>query len=273
MAVTYSNKIFEKAARLNVRTAKMRGKVDETIRYTPKDIDNAFYTDNRNILDCVKGNGYWLWKPYFIKKSLDRLNDGDLLIYADAASYYMNDVHLLESFMIAEGIDKLFFSLRNDRAERKYTKRDVFIEMNADHINKDNPQVDASCFLIMKNERNCELIDKWLHYCCDEHLITDEKSVLAPEDQEFITHRHDQSILSVVLKCEGVAFYRDPSQWDKEDNYDLQLKEKSNYPQILNHHRMRNAFCVSYVKFRQTEFMRKVDYKLYLMKERKNVDE
>ena len=31
-----------------------------------------------------KGYGFWIWKPYIIKKSLDKLNKNELLFYVDS---------------------------------------------------------------------------------------------------------------------------------------------------------------------------------------------
>jgi len=40
--------------------------VDEYYNYGPNDIDNEFKKKNIEILSQKRGNGYWLWKPYFI---------------------------------------------------------------------------------------------------------------------------------------------------------------------------------------------------------------
>ena len=35
------------------------------------------------ILANKRGYGYWLWKPYLIMKTLEQMNDNDILVYAD----------------------------------------------------------------------------------------------------------------------------------------------------------------------------------------------
>ncbi|MCB0292849.1 MAG: hypothetical protein KDH97_21525, partial [Calditrichaeota bacterium] len=71
--INFANGFFAKSQQLNTRTALAVGGFDKAISYTPKDIDRVFYRDNRRILSRVKGAGYWLWKPYFICKTLKTL--------------------------------------------------------------------------------------------------------------------------------------------------------------------------------------------------------
>ena len=48
-AITHANEKYEKAARLNARTAIKRGQVSEAIIFGPSDIDKAFYNSHREI--------------------------------------------------------------------------------------------------------------------------------------------------------------------------------------------------------------------------------
>ena len=68
IAINYADKNFVKAQKLNLETA-IRWGADRTIAYTPDDIDKDFKQRNKNILSAKKGNGYYLWKPYFLNKA------------------------------------------------------------------------------------------------------------------------------------------------------------------------------------------------------------
>ena len=44
------------------------------------------YTDNANTHpEHQRGckHGFWLWKPFIIKKTMENMNDGDVLLYLD----------------------------------------------------------------------------------------------------------------------------------------------------------------------------------------------
>ena len=63
IAVNYADKKFQRAQKLNSRSARQWG-ADKVIEYGPKDIDEAFRRHNEEILNAPRGGGYYLWKPY-----------------------------------------------------------------------------------------------------------------------------------------------------------------------------------------------------------------
>ena len=94
IAINYADKSFQKAQKLNLETAKKWG-ADRTIAYMPEDMDTAFRERNQAILSAIKGNGFYLWKPYFLNKAYQELKEGDYLIYTDAGSIYVNKIQYL----------------------------------------------------------------------------------------------------------------------------------------------------------------------------------
>lgn len=85
IAISYGDYKYIKQLKINKFTAINIGKVDKYYSYKPEDIDINFKNKNKDILSRKRGNGYWLWKPYFILKTLkEKLNKGDFLIYTDA---------------------------------------------------------------------------------------------------------------------------------------------------------------------------------------------
>ena len=81
VAISYANYIYFKQLKVNKFSAIKVGKVDKYYSYKPEDIDINFKKKNKDILSRERGNGYWIWKPYFILKTLkNKLNIGDYLI-------------------------------------------------------------------------------------------------------------------------------------------------------------------------------------------------
>ena len=81
IGISYSNYIYQTQLQYCKKSALIIGKVDFFYDYGPNDIDIGFMQINNDILSSKRGNGYWLWKPYFILKTLiEKLNDGDYLI-------------------------------------------------------------------------------------------------------------------------------------------------------------------------------------------------
>ena len=220
-SMNYSDKKYKNAQKLNTYTAIHIGKVNQTIEYNLGDIPKDFFIENKEILTMKRGGGYWLWKPFFILKTLkERIKKGDYLIYTDSGTIYIDNVDKLISILIKDKIDIMGFYL--PYIEKKWTKRDAFLIMNCDSPKyTDTPQILAT-FIIMKNtEFTVAFITEWLEFAKDRRIITDDPNVLEKKNYDgFIENRHDQTIFSLLFKKYNLKSYRDPSQEGKtkEDN-------------------------------------------------------
>ena len=94
IAITFGNVFFQRQLDLNKKSALEAGIVDEHIIYGPDDMYPEFKEKNKNILSRFRGNGFWLWKPYFIYKTFkEKLKEVDYLIYTEAGILYMNSTY------------------------------------------------------------------------------------------------------------------------------------------------------------------------------------
>jgi len=252
IAITYGDDKFKKARKYNLRTALKVGKVDKVIEYSPNDIDEEFKRKNRKILNQKRGGGYWLWKSYFVLKTLNQMEDNDYLIYTDAGTSYVNDVSFLIKTMLKNNIDIMAFSL-GKYIEKNYTKKDVFLKLKADYDSIINtPQILGGYVLIKKNAKTIKFVEEWLKFSQDEQLITDIPSI-HKNYEGFIENRHDQSIYSVLIKKYNIPVFRDPSQYGihRKKYYDQNVLKRSTYPQILDSHRYSKATCKIQIKTRR----------------------
>jgi len=235
--INFANIFFSKSQKYNAATGLSIGGFDRVISYRPQDIDREFFEKNRWLLSHPKGAGYWLWKPYFIKKTLNLLQDGDFLMYCDAGSHFICSVDPLIQTCQIENQDIIPFDA--GLIEKIFTKRDTFILMNCDtSIYINTVQRQASFILFKKSKLTSNFLCEYLHYAQDERIITDlENQMGAPNYPEFKEHRHDQSIFSLLTKQYNLVGHRDPSQWG---NGGEQAYPHSQYGQIIQHTRTRN---------------------------------
>lgn len=241
-AVTFSTDNFESIRKKNVATAISKGKVDKVFEYTLKDIDSDFFHENRSILNYKKGAGLWLWKPYFIAKALEKINDGDYLIYSDAGSYFINSVNYLINSLEQSSQDLMVFEL--PLISKQWTKKETFLRMEVDlDLYETRNQILANHILIKKTAYSVSFIKEFLEICCDEIAISNQQfDSTIKESEDFLAHRMDQSILSILSQKWGLSPFRDPSQygdrpWEyllsKEVIYKPKKHSNSNYPTIF----------------------------------------
>lgn len=177
------------------------GKVDEYYSYGPNDIDKNFRERNKDILSRKRGNGYWLWKPYFILKTLkEKLKEGDFLIYTDAGILYTNSTYKIINFLNKHNSE--MWMIRLNYIEKKYTKRDAFILLGADlPFYTDSNQYMAGIQVYKKSKFTLNFLEEVLYYSQDKRIITDDPNTLGFNNyKEFIENRHDQSVLSILIK-------------------------------------------------------------------------
>ncbi len=242
-AINYADRQFRNAQKLNTQTALLHG-ADSVIEYTGSDIDNEFYQRNKAILDQKRGNGYWLWKPYIIQKSLEQMKTGEYLIYSDAGSCYINDIEGLIESMQSERAEIMLFTLPNQYLEKFWSKRDAFILMGCDSEEYyDTPQRLAGFLLMKKSDAVYRFIQEWLEWAQDFRIITDQENCMQRENYPgFRENRHDQTVLSLLSKKHQLTAFRDPSCAVSDNDRDV--LERSRYPQIFDLHRMPNVCTV-----------------------------
>ena len=175
--------------------------------------DTDFWEKNKDFIETNKrGYGYWLWKPYLILKILNRINDGDILIYADCGcELNVNAKYVLEK-LIEKAKKKIILVTSASSNDIKYSKSDLtnLFELERETLRLPHMQ---QTYLIIKK---CELItkiykDMYEMIIDNYNLINDNKSIIKNE-QSFIDHRHDQSIFNMFMKKYNLINYDlDPS--------------------------------------------------------------
>lgn len=67
--ITYGDDNFKNSKKRLEQEAKNVRWFDSISVFGPEDLDNEFKTKFKDVLKDSKGGGYWIWKPYIIKKN------------------------------------------------------------------------------------------------------------------------------------------------------------------------------------------------------------
>ncbi|MEI8295640.1 MAG: hypothetical protein WCG04_03850 [Alphaproteobacteria bacterium] len=211
------------------QTAINKG-IDFILMYRRPNIAPDFYQANRAILEQPRGAGYWLWKPYFILRTLEMVPEGDIVVYVDAGAFIKDNIIPLLQY--TKTSDRVF--VQNTHVNRGFMKHDTMVLMGMDDSVLDKPQLDAAVIIIKNTQSSRDFIKQWLDLCQNARLLTDQPSE-TKEYPDFNSHRHDQSILSLL-------YLKNP-----EGAHIISNAEKSIY---FNHHKRRpNQADISLFKF------------------------
>jgi hypothetical protein len=208
--VSYASSEFE-PYRDRLNASALRYGLDRVVSYRRSDIaESEFYRQNLHILNQDKGAGYWIWKPYILLDAmLTKAEENDIIVYSDADSEFHAPLDPLLSLCKAEGGIVLFSTM--SYLNRSWTKRDCFVLMGCDAPEYWNAeQVWAGFAIFINNQRSREFVKDWLYFCANAYIVTDTENRCGLDNfPDFIEHRYDQSVLSLLAVNYGIPVFKD----------------------------------------------------------------
>jgi len=192
---------------------------DRVIGLTEVDLqnDSDFWLKHQDFINSnSRGYGYWLWKPYIIKKTLESMNENDVLLYADCGCElnYEGKPKLLDFINLVK--KKHIIGTSAASKDTDYTKMDLtrYLHMEEDVDLLKRNQMAATTLIMVKNESIVELMEQYYEICSNNYHFIDDTPSVEPNFGDFIEHRHDQSVFSLLVKKSNLINYdMDPSYW------------------------------------------------------------
>lgn len=180
--------------------------IDDISRYP------EFHEAHRRILNSdTRGFGYWIWKPYLLVQAARA--GFDHVVYADAGCVLnvrdRANARLDELLQMAD--ERPLLAMGTGHSESRYTKRATWehFGLNADQLADE--QVGAT-ILIMRSREALDLVTAYLEACIvDDYRLVDDSPSGKRELCDFTAHRHDQSVLSCLMKGESIKPIADES--------------------------------------------------------------
>lgn len=179
----------------------------------------------------TRGFGWFIWKPFLIMDALNRVNDGDIVLFTDADTYPIHDFSMLYDICKANEGVMLFSAV--GCSHRHWCKRDCFIIMGQDEpkYNAEIVQHGVARFMCFQKgpRRPQQFLMEWLAYCCNPLANTFDKSVIAPEYPELREHRCEQAIMTNLAHKYGYKLWREACQYGA-----TQKEDQEYFPQLFH---------------------------------------
>lgn len=176
---------------------------DKSILFTDKNLmnDKIFWDKHSDFIKKNKrGFGYWLWKPYIILKTMNELENGDILLYLDCGCEFIeNNKDLIIKYFDYVKKDKIIGN-EIKTLEGQFSKMDLidYLKLNNENILK-SYQREAGANMFYVNGKTRKLVEEWYNIGSEYNFIDDSSSKLK-NINGFKEHRHDQSIFSLLTK-------------------------------------------------------------------------
>jgi hypothetical protein len=168
-----------------------------------------------------RGYGYWIWKGILLEDMMEKVPEGDIVLYADAGCG-ISTTPTARANMAAWISDcqthpthRLSFQMPH--VAEVWTKADVFTALGttADEYTKTGQHM-ATIQMYQNTPENRRFIQLYKAAMAAEnyHYVSDEPSRTS-NPPCFKDHRHDQAILSLLFKLHGAANRED--HWRNPD--------------------------------------------------------
>jgi hypothetical protein len=211
--LTYGDHNYRISSRRLCLQALRSGWFQSITRLHPRRLSASFAVRYSSILSEHRGGGYWIWKPWIINEALNRINDGEYLLYMDAGC----SINIAAYDRLQDYIDMIssshqnILSMQMHHVERKWTNSNTlrYFGVALDDSIACSGQLMATILMIRRNSAALEMVKQWLHTLhSDPYLFTDRYNSIDPFS-DFQDHRHDQSIFSIIRKQNSPAIIPD----------------------------------------------------------------
>jgi len=191
----------------------------------------------------VRGCNWFAFKPYFIRKMLERCKEGDALLYLDADTYPVADIKCCFDITRRDG-HMVFHCV--GQLHKWWCTRACFVEMGIP-VDPAGVPIDRAKFFdvphgcarflgLLPTPENFQFLDDWYRYCLNLDCTTFEDGrkferltkKYGPEQPELHQHRTEQAIMTNLVLLRGWRMWREACQFGESVDTDRDV-----YPQLF----------------------------------------
>lgn len=236
--ITYGDKKFEMSKNRFIQNAHAINIFDEIIAYSDKDLSEEL--KQSEIINEKRGGGLWSWKPDVILTTLNKMEDGDILVYCDSGCtvYPCNEWnHIWKSLENHDIIAQRIYQ-RTDKWTRK-SIIEYFAQTNSKNWTKCY-QYMATAIILKATPFTRAFVSEWKDMMISHPEMVKDVTIeeKVNEAECFIENRHDQAFYSALTyKYLNNPTYKNKilTKWEHIEDYDIIC------PQAIRATRLRNG--------------------------------
>lgn len=163
-----------------------------------------------HMLAHARGFGHYVWKSQVVRQACAAAAEDDVICWLDVG-FTINPAgrpRFLEYVQMVRESPWKMLSFWSVYTENRWTKADLAERLGvADDLSiMGTSQLSSGFFLLCPTSDNVQLVDVWAELSTERnyHFSSDAPSVV-PNHPQFVAHRHDQSIFSLLRKSRGTT--------------------------------------------------------------------
>jgi hypothetical protein len=198
--VTFANKSYMKTDRIAKQVEEL-GMFDRITQLNDDDIREYIEKHSDFIKAHRPGFGLWIWKPKVIYDTLNRMNDGDILVYCDAGMYVNKEGKDRLRFYISklDKYDMVTFSASDRYKAQEFVKNDAIMAYHPAFNDEWTTMCYAGIMIVKKTTMSMNLIRDWLGLCENHHFIDKSNSVTCKDLPHYCGNDCDNGLFNLCL--------------------------------------------------------------------------
>ena len=193
--ITYATKNFKKQS-ISLGISALHNGFDAFKRFDLGSIDLTFFGSNSETFKFARGGGYWLWKPYIIAAFLNESTETEVVCYVDSGVRLLAIGDTLKDLV---NDDKIHVWKESNGSIEQWTEPSVLEKLDIRGVNKELPIIWAGAIISRNTEIFKWITNEWLTLAQNPELLRPESLEGYLKSDDFIWHRHDQSLLSILV--------------------------------------------------------------------------
>lgn len=195
--ITYGDSGFETAKAKIIKEACATGEFEETYSYGREDLSSILLESD--IIKVKRGGGLWSWKPDVILSTMERAQEGDIIVYCDAGcTLYQSKEwkrywHKLEDYDIL--VQRIF-----QRTER-WTRKELLDLFSSNDKNWPMSFQYQATPMFKVSDFSKKFVSEWRDLMISNPRlamdVTEDERPL--QHSSLIENRHDQAVFSSLV--------------------------------------------------------------------------
>lgn len=192
-----------------------------------------------------RGYGHWRWKPQIVYQKLQALPksipglwyiDAGCTIFTSSTARTRMREYL--DFGLQNGVGT-FFQLPNTYSDLSYTKNLTHMAIPISQDLQSAGQVQATAFFISNTKEGLSLARKWADLSMQVELFDDSSNIPTPSCPKnlYMDHRHDQSVLSLLVKSGQIPLLPDELNLDRSTTLQQASDQGVKVPILATRHK------------------------------------
>lgn len=201
---------YRRAARRVLEQSKDFFQFSSGMAITKNDLI-SFFPDESKLIRWDEPNlGHYAWKPLALKFALKNLNkNSNFIFYADSGSWvnYNSKSSQRLNLYLETAEDKGGLCFSSGFNEKCFTKMELINRLTVSNQDLDSPQLAGGIWLLERNTAE-NICNKWWELASNFELVNNKfnKEI---QNKDFIAHRNDQSIFSILAKQANLPISQD----------------------------------------------------------------